>query len=210
MFMNIRLLWILVAGLACVLPACEKSSTTDTAGTEEQARCAHEIKQAQCPFCNPKLIETDGFCGEHGVAEALCATCRPYLRAAFRAKGDWCDEHKTPESQCIACNPELEANRMPGVHGGQIPSNGLAEPMQESCEHGIAETKCPFCTPALIESDGFCQGHDVAEALCVKCRPYLETAFKAEGDWCAGHDTPESQCTICNPELLNEDDGNGG
>ena len=37
------------------------------------------------------------------------------------------------------------------------------------------------------------------EAVCVKCRVFLKTAFIAAGDWCAEHDTPESQCEICHP-----------
>jgi cobalt-zinc-cadmium efflux system membrane fusion protein len=62
----------------------------------------------------------------------------------------------------------------------------------------------------LIQSEGFCGGHNVAEALCVKCRPFLKTAFVAKGDWCAEHNTPESQCEICNPDLKKPSgDGNG-
>ncbi|MBL4809629.1 MAG: hypothetical protein JKY43_06180 [Phycisphaerales bacterium] len=68
-----------------------------------------------------------------------------------------------------------------------------------NCQHGISASQCPFCTPSLIESDGFCGGHDVAEALCVKCRPFLKVAFEAAGDWCPDHNTPESQCSTCNP-----------
>ena len=104
--------------------------------------------------------------------------------------------------------------RRPGEHGSQ--SAGVdaasATPSQatELCKHGIGQAKCPFCIPGLVESDGLCKEHDVAEALCVKCRPYLETAFKAEGDWCDAHRTPESQCTICNPKLNDKDDGHGG
>ena len=72
---------------------------------------------ARPPFCTPSLIEPDGFCGAHGVAEALCYGCRPYLKAAFRAKGDWCETHKAPESQCTQCHPELLENRKAGEHG---------------------------------------------------------------------------------------------
>lgn len=196
--------------LACALaPALllgcgnEGASGTETAAAGD--RCAHELKIETCPFCTPSLIESEGYCGEHAVAEALCATCRPYLKAAFRAKGDWCDEHKLPESQCIACNPELADKIRPGVHGGAHPDehdhdHGDDQTADaDACQHGIAEARCPFCTPSLIESEGFCGGHDVAEALCVKCRPYLKTAFIAAGDWCAKHDTPESQCATCNP-----------
>ncbi len=201
-----RMLWMMCVGV-CVaalftLGGCDRSAGTTGARQTSADRCEHEIKPEKCPFCNPAMIEADGFCGEHGVAEALCAQCRPYLKAAFRAKGDWCDEHSVPESQCVVCNPELKEKIRPGEHGGAHPTEGSAA--ADACEHGISTAKCPFCTPSLIDSEGFCAGHDVAEALCVKCRPYLETAFKAKGDWCAEHGTPESQCALCNPDLKKE------
>lgn len=68
-------------------------------------------------------------------------------------------------------------------------------------EHQIAEARCPFCDPGLIESLGFCDGHGVPEAFCYQCNSDLIPAFKAVGDWCAEHDRPESQCYICNPQL---------
>lgn len=174
---------------------CGGSSGTDaraSAGASAEGRCEHDIKRATCPFCNPELVAADGFCGAHGVEEALCAQCRPHLKAAFRSVGDWCGEHALPESQCVACNPELAERIRQGVHGAP-----LTVAAEGACPHGIEGARCPFCTPSLIESDGWCGGHDVAEALCVKCRPYLETAFKAKGDWCAEHATPESQCALC-------------
>jgi cobalt-zinc-cadmium efflux system membrane fusion protein len=195
---------ILLAACTCVaMVGCGKSG--DSAGQSADGRCSHEIKQERCPFCNPEMVAAEGFCGEHGVAEALCTKCRPYLNAAFRAKGDWCAEHNTPESQCIACNPELEANVKPGVHGGAAPTGSDAG----DCEHGIASSKCPFCTPSLVETAGYCKEHEIAEALCVQCRPYLKTAFMAKGDWCAEHDTPESQCLQCNPSLDRSNQGGG-
>jgi hypothetical protein len=209
----------LVIGLIAFVPACEKKSadggskrgTTQTAAKPDASgRCPHEIKQEKCPFCNPQLVESEGFCGEHGVAEALCVQCRPYLKAAFRAKGDWCSEHSMPESQCVQCNPALKDKMKPGEHGTTAPaSDAKATADAANCEHGIAKAKCPFCTPSLIESDGFCKEHDIAEALCVKCRPYLETAFKAKGDWCKEHSTPESQCVECHPDLKNKPKGQG-
>ncbi|MBM4109273.1 MAG: hypothetical protein FJ255_10775 [Phycisphaerae bacterium] len=186
-----------------------RSGTTQSASKPDASgRCPHQIKQEKCPFCTPRLVESDGFCGEHGVAEALCAQCRPYLKAAFRAKGDWCGEHNVPESQCVQCNPALKEKMNPGEHGAAAPAGdgtGGASP----CEHGIARTRCPFCTPSLIESDGLCREHDVAEALCVKCRPYLEGAFRARGDWCNEHRTPESQCVECHPDLKNKPGARG-
>lgn len=77
------------------------------AGSETRttaAACPHGIDTATCPFCDPSRIERLGMCREHGVPEALCVKCRPFLRAAFIAKGDWCQEHNTPESLCTICN----------------------------------------------------------------------------------------------------------
>jgi hypothetical protein len=128
--MNLKMLLvtILVGSLTLISACTEKSAEngTDTPGssstTDASGRCPHEIKAETCPFCNPALIESQGFCGDHGVAEALCAQCRPYLRAAFRAKGDWCQEHDGPDSQCIVCHPELKDNIRTGEHGGEMPS----------------------------------------------------------------------------------------
>lgn len=216
--MSMKSLFVTVMiGVLALVPACEKKSadsgkggTTQTAAkADASGRCPHEIKQEKCPFCNPGLVASEGFCGEHGVAEALCVQCRPYLKAAFRAKGDWCKEHQTPESQCVVCHPELKEKIKPGEHGGAAPVAKSGQADAANCEHGIVKAKCPFCTPSLIASDGFCKEHDIAEALCVKCRAYLETAFKAKGDWCTEHNTPESQCAECNPELKNKPKGNG-
>lgn len=201
---------IAISGMMLVsmvfMHGCGNNDGQQAAGgstTASADRCPHDIKQEKCPFCTPSLIESDGFCGEHGVAEALCYLCRPYLKAAFRAKGDWCAEHNAPDSQCMVCHPELKANIMPDAgHGVAHPGASTTTASSESnCEHGIAQAKCPFCTPSLIETMGFCGGHNVPEALCVKCNSYMEIAFKAKGDWCAEHNTPESQCVACNPEL---------
>lgn len=191
---------------------CDKKTASDgktgdtkpVSKVDSTGRCPHDIKQEKCPFCTPSLVESEGFCGEHGVAEALCVQCKPYLKAAFRAKGDWCKEHDVPESQCVQCNPELKDKIKAGEHGVKTAAAGDDKAVAGNCEHTIAKAKCPFCTPSLIQSDGFCKEHDIAEALCVKCRPYLEAAFVAKGDWCKEHSTPESQCVLCNPELKNK------
>jgi hypothetical protein len=175
----------------------DDSAAKSAAGGSD--RCPHEIRKDKCPFCTPSLVESQGFCGEHGVAEALCYQCRPFLKTAFRAKGDWCKEHDAPDSQCVKCHPELASKAKPGSGHGVAASPPVAA--AGACPHGIDAAKCPFCKPELIESDGFCKEHDVAEALCVKCRPYLVAAFKAKNDWCIEHATPESQCVLCNPSL---------
>lgn len=216
--MNMKLLFaVLVVGAIVLFPACEKKSTdvkkdttTQTASKPDASgRCAHEIKFEKCPFCNPDLVTAEGFCGEHGVAEALCVQCRPYLKAAFRAQGDWCKEHETPESQCVQCSPELKDKMRPGEHGTAAPTTDTSAADAANCEHTIVKAKCPFCNPSLIESAGVCKEHDIAEALCVQCRPYLVAAFKVEGDWCVEHNTPESQCVECNPDLKNKPKSNG-
>lgn len=74
-------------------------------GAAASAQCPHELTPASCPWCDESLIESKGFCGEHGVPEALCHVCSPGLVIAFKAKGDWCGGHDKPESQCEACNP---------------------------------------------------------------------------------------------------------
>jgi hypothetical protein len=178
----------------------DSGSTTKSAEAGDSQRCPHEIRKDKCPFCTPSLIESQGFCGEHGVAEALCYQCRPFLKTAFRAKGDWCKQHDAPDSQCVKCHPELAIKAKPGSGHG-VAANPAAAAAPGACPHRIDLTNCPFCKPGLIESDGFCKEHDVAEALCVKCRPYMEKAFKAKNDWCAEHATPESQCVLCNPSL---------
>lgn len=80
----------------------------------------------------------------------------------------------------------------------QSPPNSVPQ-VAAPCPHGIDKGKCPFCDPDRIERLGTCKEHGVPEALCVKCKPFLKTAFLAAGDWCKEHDTPESQCLICNP-----------
>jgi len=73
-----------------------------------------------------------------------------------------------------------------------------------NCGHNLEIDRCPFCDPDLIETQGFCDGHGVPEALCHRCRPELEDAFRMENDWCGGHNIPESQCEICNPGILDK------
>ncbi len=75
-------------------------------------------------------------------------------------------------------------------------------PAASFCPHRIDQAKCPFCDPSRIERLGMCKEHAVPEALCTRCKPYLETAFEAVRDWCEEHDTPESQCSQCNPEAV--------
>jgi membrane fusion protein, heavy metal efflux system len=94
---------VAVCGLTAALsPATFAQSPAPVNSAES---CEHGIDRAKCPFCDPTRIEKLGMCREHGVPEALCVKCKPYLKAAFVAINDWCNEHNTPESQCALCNP---------------------------------------------------------------------------------------------------------
>ncbi len=159
------------------------------------AQCAeHSI--SNCPFCSPAVVEAMGFCGEHGVPEAVCTNCRADLEAVFRAEGDWCGGHGLPESQCEACNPGVrDAWRSMAAPSAATPQVAAA-----CTEHAVEN--CPFCSPTVIEAMGFCAGHGVPEAVCTQCRSDLEGVFRSEGDWCDEHGLPESQCVTCNPAAL--------
>jgi hypothetical protein len=49
--------------------------------------------------------------------------------------------------------------------------------------------------------EDWCGEHGVPESACTRCNPALIPAFKATNDWCVEHGLPESQCLICNPDL---------
>lgn len=85
-------------------------------------------------------------------------------------------------------------------HYGWIGPNESITAAEAVCPHEIAEDRCPFCNPALVDSLGWCGGHDVPEAYCTRCNPVLIPAFKATDDWCAEHGLPESQCALCSAE----------
>lgn len=111
-------------------------SNAAVSAVSADGRCPHEIKGETCPFCNPEMVEAEGFCGEHGFPEALCSKCRPFLNVAFRAQGDWCDEHTLPESQCISCDPSLAENVVPGAHGIDLPTDSHDEHNHDADDGG--------------------------------------------------------------------------
>ena len=157
--------------------------------------CPHTLAAADCPFCTPSLLETKGFCGGHGVPEAICTRCHKDVIPAFKAKGDWCAEHTLPESQCITCDPALaDKLKRPATTSGGHGEGAL-------CAHGVSSATCFVCSPGLIEQGGACAEHGVLEVLCTRCNAGLIPAFKATYDWCAEHEVPESQCVTCNPRL---------
>lgn len=78
-----------------------------------------------------------------------------------------------------ACSTKNETPPTPGNAERSATAASAAPSGGEKCEHGVAA------------------------ALCSRCNPKLEAAFKAKGDWCGEHNRPESQCVICKPELAN-------
>ena len=84
---------LVVLGLAAIsvgIRAFDLFSPTSKTGPEtgQSVLCEeHGLKPGQCPFCDSSLIETQGFCAEHRVPEALCHRCRPELEGAFRKQG---------------------------------------------------------------------------------------------------------------------------
>ncbi len=85
--------------------------------------CNHDIPAERCPFCNPELVESLGWCNAHAVPEALCTRCNSVLNAAFKAKGDWCAEHGLPESQCLLCGAETQPGVLANSEQYSTPAN---------------------------------------------------------------------------------------
>ena len=96
-----------IAGATVVIIADKQGWISEPQSKEATDDCPHGMTSEKCPFCNKALIESMGFCAEHGVAEALCTRCNPAVIAAFKATRDWCAGHNIPESQCTICNPGL-------------------------------------------------------------------------------------------------------
>jgi hypothetical protein len=71
---------------------------------------------------------------------------------------------------------------------------GKEGPAATSAAHAPADVK-----PGSYED--WCGEHGVPESQCTRCNPALIPAFKATKDWCEEHGLPESQCTRCNPGL---------
>lgn len=146
------------------------------------AICPHDLQPGNCPWCMPSLIVDRGFCKGHNTPEAFCALCDPGIIPGLKATADWCAQHEQSETFCEVCGAAANA-----------------DPSAAHCAHAIAPGDCPFCTPELIVSKGFCNGHGVPEAFCHLCDPNVIPAFKARGDWRAEHDAPETFCPVCSP-----------
>jgi len=100
--MAILLVVIGAGGAIGYLKYTRSSGQTELAGASDFC-VKHQIAEADCPWCDPSLVEKRGQCPEHGVPEALCAQCNPALIAGFKAERDWCAGHAVPESQCDLC-----------------------------------------------------------------------------------------------------------
>ncbi|MCC7292781.1 MAG: efflux RND transporter periplasmic adaptor subunit [Phycisphaerales bacterium] len=91
--------------------------------------CAeHGLAPAECPWCDPTLVEKLGMCAGHGVPEALCWKCHDKLVAAFKKKNDWCAGHDCPESLCKICNGEGGSDKPAAERAGQDAPRAAAAP----------------------------------------------------------------------------------
>lgn len=120
-----RVINVLLAAMVVLAVAGCNEGEGDQADRPEVAEAAfceeHQIAEAQCPYCDPSLIESLGYCNGHDVPEAFCYQCNPALIPAFKAVGDWCAGHDRPESQCYICNPELDpGGKDTPVVGGRV------------------------------------------------------------------------------------------
>ncbi|MBM4109272.1 MAG: efflux RND transporter periplasmic adaptor subunit [Phycisphaerae bacterium] len=116
------------------------------------ASCPHGIDGTACPFCDPSRVERLGTCEEHGVPEALCVECRPFLKAAFVAAGDWCTEHDTPESQCRVCNPASARDAAARARSAGADLRWQQEPSL-TCSTSAAVVT--LASPAVVRAVGF-------------------------------------------------------
>ena len=104
-------MWIVLTLLVAAVAAAggwygTKAFLGSGSGPEKAAPAACEVHGVtRCPFCDPSLLSSMGFCSGHGVPEALCTRCRDDLEVVFHNKNDWCTEHGLPESHCEVCNP---------------------------------------------------------------------------------------------------------
>ena len=153
--------------------------------------CAkHSIES--CPFCDPTLIEKLGWCGGHGVPEAVCTRCNAVLIEAFQAEGDWCGKHELPESQCEFCHPEVkekwvaERKRISAVEAEAQHTDKQDADRLWCRAHGVYEDECVICHPEIAKKQSAIQ---------------LGELGNDRGLWCNEHDVAERECGICQPQL---------
>lgn len=184
-------------GLACIfaavlLPAgCNKDEqrSAESAAAVRHADSTQKVGPDASPV-EPTLDQ--GWCGGHGVPESVCTRCNASLIDMFKEAGDWCEEHGLPELQCTVCHPEVEAEWAklnPAQKGSDKHGDG------DGGEEGAPGEE------EVRVAGAWCSEHGVPESVCTRCNPALIAQFKATGDWCAEHGLPESQCMICHPEV---------
>lgn len=117
-----------LCALIITIPATVSAQSPSPARVIDVKTCPHGIDQIKCPFCDPTRIDRLGMCREHGVPEALCVQCKPFLKTAFIAAGDWCDEHGVPESQCNLCNPNADEEQLRRATGAGAELRWQREP----------------------------------------------------------------------------------
>jgi len=189
-----------VSTLAALLPlllpvACDKPRTQAESARATPASAGKiDAAPALGPETSPVKPTLDqGWCGRHGVPEAVCTRCNASLIPQFKESGDWCAEHGLPESQCTLCHPEVGA-RWEALNPAN--AKGDTDTASSSSSDSGAD---PAASPT--DSDKWCFEHGVPDAVCTRCNAALIPGFKAAHDWCAEHGLPESQCTLCHPEV---------
>ena len=102
--------------------------------------CRHTLKSKECPLCTPAVAKSMGWCAGHDIPEAWCTKCQPKLIPAWQAEGDFCAGHGIPESVCLACDSSRSAHiaELRSRYGGGSgptgkPGNGPAP--SEVCKH---------------------------------------------------------------------------
>lgn len=161
--------------LVAATPSVFAQSATSAAG-ESAAACPHGIDAAKCPFCDPSRIERLGMCKEHSTPEALCVKCKPYLKAAFIASGDWCTEHETPESQCLLCNPDLAKEKAARGQGVGAELRWQREP---SLTCSTSSTTVTLASPEVVRTVGFEYVQVAAAPLTRSVERNAEVAYNA-------------------------------
>ncbi|MCO4781136.1 MAG: efflux RND transporter periplasmic adaptor subunit [Candidatus Cloacimonetes bacterium] len=123
-FKFVALLLCIICGASIVLYFdASTSSGPDLQQSISIEKCEHKLEIGTCAFCDPKLIESLGFCHGHGVPEAFCTRCNSDLIVAFQHLNDWCKEHKLPESQCQLCKSKKQPNKKTSKIGLKLFAN---------------------------------------------------------------------------------------
>ena len=183
---------LLIGGGVFVYLRTTRSESTGATTTETAADfCAiHQIAEADCPWCDPSLIEKLGFCGGHNVPEAFCSRCNPALIPGFKAENDWCGGHDVPESQCDLCN--------------HSPLNPVASPAQSTESTDIKSITTEDLPRSRQAPSVTCQ----TESLRVQF-PSTDVARTAGLEYATVRSQEVSQTLSCNVEMVYAEDRYG-